>query len=73
MKKLTKGILYTGGLIGSFIAGAYAIAACMVFVHHNPGEGCMVAEDEHFKTTVIGFRDPEGTVFPAIVEAKKNQ
>lgn len=73
MKKLTKGILYTGGLIGSFIAGAYTIAVCMVFIHYNPCEGCMVVEDEHFKTTVIGSKNLERTVFPAVVEVKKNQ
>lgn len=30
MKKLAKGILYTGGLIGSFVAGALFIAGTLV-------------------------------------------
>lgn len=73
MKKLMKGILYTGGLIGSFAAGALLIAAKLI-ANHETAEGAnLVVNDERMKVTFIGLRERhfEPGVYPGILEVKK--
>ena len=54
MKKLAKGILYTGGLIGSFVAGALFITAMLVFDHETADDADFVVDNENMKVTFIG-------------------
>ena len=73
MKKLAKGILYTGGLIGSFAAGALCITAMLVFDHEIAGDADFVAENESMKVTFIGVhkRHFEPGCYPGVLEVKE--
>lgn len=67
MKKLAKGILYAGGLIGSFIAGT-------LVAHHETAEDAdFVMNNESMKVTFIGLhkRHFEPGVYPGILEVKE--
>lgn len=73
MKKLTKGIMYAGGLIGSFAAGALFIAANLI-ANHETAEGAnLVVNDERMKVTFIGLRERhfKPGVYPGIFEVKE--
>lgn len=74
MKKLAKGILYAGGLIGSFVAGAWCIAAMLVFEHETAGDADLVVDNERMKVTFVGVRKYHGKpgCYPGILEVKKN-
>ena len=73
MKKLAKGILYTGGLIGSFVAGAMAITAMLVFDHAAAGDADFVVDNESMKVTFIGVHKRHGApgCYPGILEVKE--
>ena len=74
MKKLAKGILYAGGLIGSFAAGAWCLAVMLVAHHETAGDADFVMNNESMKVTFIGLHErhfePGG--YPGILEVKKN-
>ena len=74
MKKLAKGILYTGGLIGSFVAGAWCIAAMLVFDHETAEDADLVMNNERMKVTFIGVRRHHGKpgYYPGILEVKNH-
>lgn len=67
MKKLAKGILYAGGLIGSFVAGALFIAGTIV-AHHETA-----VDNEDMKVTFIGLRKyhEKPGYYPGILEVKE--
>lgn len=73
MKKLAKGILYTGGLIGSFAAGALFIAVTIVFDHENATDASFVMSNDRMKVTFIGLRKRHFRpgVYPGILEVKE--
>ena len=73
MKKLAKGILYTGGLIGSFVAGALCITAMLVFDHEVAGDADLVVDNEQLKVTFIGVHKRHGApgCYPGILEVKE--
>ena len=73
MEKLAKGILYTGGLIGSFVAGALCITTMLVFDHEATGDANLVVDNEKMKVTFIGVRKRHGKpgVYPGILEVKE--
>lgn len=76
MKKLAKGILYTGGLIGSFAAGAWFIAAMLVLGHETAGDADLadlVVDNDSMKVTFIGLhkRRFEPGCYPGILEVKE--
>ena len=73
MKKLAKGILYAGGLIGSFVAGAWCIAAMLVFEHETAGDADLVMDNDRMKVTFIGlhkYHEKPG-YYPGILEVKE--
>lgn len=74
MKKLAKGILYAGGLIGSFAAGALFIAGTLVAYHETAENADLVVDNESMKVTFIGLHKRHGTpgYYPGILEVKKN-
>lgn len=74
MKKLTKGILYAGGLIGSFVAGALFIAGTLVAYHETAEDADLVVDNERMKVTFIGVRRRHGTpgYYPGILEVKNH-
>lgn len=74
MKKLAKGILCTGGLIGSFVAGALFIACTLVAYHETAENADLVVNNENMKVTFIGLRERhfKPGVYPGILEVKKN-
>lgn len=74
MKKLAKGILYAGGLIGSFAAGAWFIAGMLILEHENAGDADFVVDNERMKVTFIGVRKRHGTpgYYPGILEVKNH-
>ena len=73
MKKLAKGILYAGGLIGSFVAGTLFITAMLVFDHETAEDADLVVDNEQLKVTFIGLhkRHFEPGVYPGILEVKE--
>ena len=73
MKKLTKGILYAGGLIGSFAAGALFVAGTLVAYHETAENADLVVDNESMKVTFIGLRKRhfEPGVYPGILEVKE--
>lgn len=73
MKKIAKGILYAGGLIGSFVAGALFIAAMLVFDHETAENADLVVDNESMKVTFIGLhkRHFKPGVYPGILEVKE--
>lgn len=73
MKKLAKGILYAGGLIGSFAAGALFIAGTLVAHHETAGNADLVMDDEQLKVTFIGVHKRHGApgCYPGILEVKE--
>lgn len=73
MKKLTKGILYAGGLIGSFVAGALCITGMLVFDHKNATDADLVVDNASMKVTFIGLHKHhfEPGVYPGILEVKE--
>ena len=73
MKKLAKGILYAGGLIGSFAAGALFIAGMLVLDHETAGDADLVVDNERMKVTFIGVRKRHGApgCYPGILEVKE--
>lgn len=72
MKKLAKGILYAGGLIGSFAAGAWCITAMLVCNHKIAGDADLVMDNDRMKVTFIGARKRrfEPGYYPGILEVK---
>lgn len=74
MKKLAKGILCTGGLIGSFVAGALFVVGSLVAHHETAEDADLVMNNESMKVTFIGLhkRHFEPGVYPGILEVKKN-
>lgn len=74
MKKLAKGILYTGGLIGSFVAGALFIAGTLIAYHETEENADLVVNDENMKVTFIGLhkRHFEPGYYPGILEVKNH-
>lgn len=74
MKKLAKGILYAGGLIGSFVAGALFIAGTIVARHEIAEDADFVMNDDSMKITFIGLRGHhyEPGVYPGILEVKNH-
>lgn len=74
MKKLAKGILYAGGLIGSFVAGALFVAGTLVAYHETAENADLVVNDENMKITFIGLHERhfEPGVYPGVLEVKKN-
>lgn len=73
MKKLVKGILYAGGLIGSFAAGALFIAGTLVAYHETAGDANLVVDDETMKVTFIGLHEHhfKPGYYPGILEVKE--
>lgn len=73
MKKLAKGILYAGGLIGSFVAGALFIAGTLIAYHEAAENADLVVDNEAMKVTFIGLRKRhfEPGVYPGILEVKE--
>ena len=73
MKKLAKGILYAGGLIGSFVAGALFIAGTLVAYHETAENADLVVDNEKMKVTFIGVHKHhfEPGVYPGILEVKE--
>lgn len=73
MKKLVKGILYAGGLIGSFAAGVWCITAMLVLNHETAEDADLVVDNERMKVTFIGVRKLHGGpgYYPGILEAKE--
>lgn len=73
MKKLAKGILYAGGLIGSFVAGALFVAGTLVAYHETAENADLVVNDESMKVTFIGLHERhfEPGVYPGILEVKE--
>ena len=73
MKKLAKGILYTGGLIGSFVAGALFIAGTLVAYHETAENADLVVDNESMKVTFIGLHERhfKPGVYPGILEVKE--
>lgn len=74
MKKLAKGILYAGGLIGSFAAGALFIAGTLVAYHETAEDVDLVVDNERMKVTFIGVRKRrfEPGFYPGILEVKNH-
>lgn len=74
MKKLAKGILYAGGLIGSFVAGALFIAGTLVAHHETAEDADFVMDNDSMKATFIGLRGRhcEPGVYPGILEVKNH-
>lgn len=74
MKKMVKGILYAGGLIGSFAAGALFIAGTLVAYHETADDADLVVDNEDMKVTFIGLRKRhfKPGVYPGILEMKEN-
>lgn len=74
MKKLAKGILYAGGLIGSFAAGALFIAGTLIAYHETAENADLVVDNESMKVTFIGLhkRHFEPGVYPGILEVKNH-
>lgn len=74
MKKLVKGILYTGGLIGSFAAGALFIAGTLIAYHETAENADLVIDNERMKVTFIGVRRHHGKpgYYPGILEVKNH-
>lgn len=73
MRKLAKGILYAGGLIGSFVAGALFIAGTLVAYHETAENADLVVNNENMKVTFIGLhkRHFKPGVYPGILEVKE--
>lgn len=73
MKKLAKGILYTGGLIGSFVAGALFVAGTLVAYHETAEDADLIVNDEDMKITFIGQHEHrfEPGLYPGILEVKE--
>ena len=74
MKKLAKGILYTGGLIGSFAAGALFIAGTLVAYHETAENADLVMDNDRMKVTFIGVHKRHGApgCYPGILEVKNH-
>lgn len=73
MKKLAKGILCTGGLIGSFAAGALFVAGTLVAHHETAEDADFVVDNEDLKVTFIGLRKyhEKPGYYPGILEVKE--
>ena len=73
MKKLAKGILYAGGLIGSFAAGALFIAGTLIAYHETAENADLVVDNEKMKVTFIGLRERRfgPGYYPGILEVKE--
>ena len=74
MKKLAKGILYTGGLIGSFVAGALFIAGTLIAYHETAEDADIIVNDSDVKITFIGQHEHhfKPGVYPGILEVKNH-
>lgn len=76
MKKLAKGIMYTGGIAGAFVAGMYVLAAMLVFDHKVADKGRdLVIDNSKFKVSCIGVKKYKAKpgCYPAIFEIKEKQ
>ena len=73
MKKLAKGILYAGGLIGSFVAGALFIAGTLIAYHETAEDADLVVDNEAMKVTFFGLHKHhfEPGIYPGILEVKE--